>query len=372
MSKFFLINRISACTLIICTSILADGQILRDTARIRQARECMEDIYDGRFSRAGQICNEIEKELPGSPVPSLIRGMIIYWQNYPLLPTSPERDEYEGLLKSSVSISENASPAKADEAEYILADLCSRGLLLVYYSDNDMTGEVIPMAKGTYHLVRESFNYVSVCSDFRFFTGLYLYYREKYPDIHPVYRPIALLFPHGDIKKGLSDMQNAFEGSVFLNAEAGAMLSWIYAGYEIDIGSSLGVIRKLHVKYPGNPSFLASFIKTLLFAKQYDEAERILQTEGGGISNSFFRAQSMVLQGIIREKKYVDLKGAETFYTNGLDLLKPFGDFGNEYASFACYGLSRVYKADKTGDLKRKFRKEGNRLAEFRHMNFDE
>jgi len=346
-------------------------QVLRDTLWVRQTKECMGHIYNYQFSEAEEICNQIGAAFPDSPVPPLISGMIIYWKNFPLLPSSPERDSYESELKLSISISEKNSPKPDDEAEYLLADLCARGLLLVFYSDNDLSSEVIPMAAGTYHLLRESFDYISVYPDFRFFTGLYNYYREKYPAMHPVYKAFALLFPPGDANKGLAELQKASNEGIVLDAEAGSILSWIYSGYEYDYEKSLTYSRLLYEKYPGNSSYLANYIKFLLFVKQYDEAEKLILSTGSRMNNAFFRAQVIVFNGILKEKKYRDMSAASEYYREGLNALVPFSDFGNEYSAYACYGLSRVFAADKTGDLKRKFRKEANRLAEFRHMNFE-
>jgi hypothetical protein len=358
-------------TLLFSINYSAYTQILRDTSRIQRAKECIGDIYNSHFNEAEEICNQFGADFPDSPVPPLIRGMIIYWKNFPLLPSSPERDSYESELKLSISISEKNSPQPGDEAEYLLADLCARGLLLVFYSDNDLSSEVIPMAAGTYHFLRESFRFTSVYPDFCFFTGLYNYYREKYPMIHPVYKAFALLFPAGDVNKGLAELQKAASEGTVLDAEAGFMLSWIYAGYEYDYEKSLKYSRLLYEKYPGNSSYLANYIKFLLLVKQYDEAEKLIFSAGSKINNTFFRAQITVFNGILKEKKYRDISAALECYREGLNYLVPFGDFGNEYSAYACYGLSRVYAADKTGDLKRRFRKEANRLAEFRHMNFE-
>ena len=348
-----------------------NAQILRDTSQIRKARECMQHIYNYQFREAEEICQQIGDDFPDSPVPPLIRGMIIYWKNFPLLPSSPERDPYESELKLSISLSEKNSPQPADEAEYLLADLCARGLLLVFYSDNDLSSEVIPLAAGTYHLLRESFKYTSVYPDFCFFTGLYNYYRERYPELHPAYKAFALLFPAGDANKGLAELQKAACEGIVLDAEAGSFMSWIYSGYEFDYDKSLIYSRNLYEKYPGNSSYLANYIKFLLLVKQYDEAEELISSEGSRMNNAFFNAQIKVFNGILREKKYRDMSAASECYREGLNALVPFGDFGNEYSAYACYGLSRVFAADKTGDLKRRFRKEANRLAEFRHMNFE-
>jgi len=83
-------------------------------------------------------------------------------------------------LKTCIELSEKTVEPD-NEAEYLLIDLCSRGLLLEYYANNDLNMDIIPLAKETYHGIRLAFNITAFYSDFYFFTGLYNYYREAYP-----------------------------------------------------------------------------------------------------------------------------------------------------------------------------------------------
>ena len=64
----------------------------------------------------------------------------------------------------------------------------------------------------------------SVYPDFYFFTGLYNYYREAYPEAHPIYKVLAFLFPRGDREKGSAELQNAGANSIMLKAEAYSFL----------------------------------------------------------------------------------------------------------------------------------------------------
>jgi hypothetical protein len=365
------IASILLAALIILPDIVLNAQVLRDTARIREVRECIGDIYNGRFEKAEEICSDFEKSFPDSPVPSLIRGMITYWRNYPLLPSSKARPLYEKQLQRSIAISERKSP-RGDEAEYLLADMCARGLLLVFYSDNDLSGEVFSLATSSYHYLRESFKYTTVYPDFYFFTGLYNYYREKYPEIHPIYRPLAILFPRGDAEKGVRELQTAFRESIVLNAEAGSFLSWISCGYEFDNKSSIAYSREICDRYPDNLYFKGNYIKFLLLEKMYDEAEAILARSDSGIkSNTYFRGQVMVFNGILQEKKYKDNVAAIKFYEEGLKELAAFSDYGGEFRAYAYFGLSRIAEPGKSGDKRKKYRREANKLVEFSHMTYD-
>ena len=43
-------------------------------------------VYNFQFSNAEKINSELEKLYPGHPIGYLYRGLITYWENYPLIP----------------------------------------------------------------------------------------------------------------------------------------------------------------------------------------------------------------------------------------------------------------------------------------------
>ncbi len=126
---------------------------------------------------------------------------------------------FEDNMKKCIDLcSKNTD--QANEAEILLINLCARGLLLLFYTDNYLSFEVFPIAASTYQCIRHSFDPTSHYSDFYFFTGVYNYYRQANSDAHPVYKTLAFLFPGGSRVKGLSDLQIVAKNSIFLKAEA--------------------------------------------------------------------------------------------------------------------------------------------------------
>jgi len=185
-----------------------------------------------------------------------------YWENYPMLSITSARDSFEEDMRRCISLCENNKDS-AYEAEYLLADLCARGLLLMFYADNDLIMEVIPLTTGTYQYLRRSFDFTSVCTDLNYFTGLYNYYREAYPQAYPVYKPLALLFPGGDMEIGLKELQTAAVNSVVLRAESYFLLTWIYLNFENNYPDAMVYSKSLHELYPDNVLYLVLYIKNL-------------------------------------------------------------------------------------------------------------
>lgn len=367
------INIIRKCIflwLVLCTVALK-GQILKDTAALSLLKRGVDDIYGYRFVEARDISKKLNNIYPGHPVINLYYGMVTYWENYPLIPSSPASVSYENYMTTCIKQCEDARN-QDDYAEYLLANLGARGMLLMYYADNNLTAKLNPLVMSTYRHVRECFDYVSVYPDFYFFTGLYDYYREAYPEAHPIYKVLAFLFPRGDIVKGLLELQNAGVNSIMLKAEAYSFLSYIFMSFENNYQKSLAYTKGLHELYPANLSYLAGYIKNLLLVKNYDESENIISLSDGENGNAYFQAQLAVFSGILQEKKYRNYNQARRFYNKALSELSDFGYYGNDYSSYACFGLSRISEINNDKQNKRTYRKMALDMTSYKKVNFDE
>jgi len=367
--RFNIILRSAGLALFLC-SVPVNAQLLQDTAALHLVKEDIDYIYNMQFTSAREVYTKITSLYPGHPIVYLLRGIMTYWENYPMLHTSPSHDSFEEDMRQCIKLSE-ANNNKVYEAEYLLADLCARGMLLTFYDDNDLIMEVIPITTSTYKHLRRAFDFTQMSADLNYFTGIYNYYREAYPKIYPVYKSLALLFPHGDLEKGLKELQRAAVNSIVLRAESCFSLSWIYMNYENKLQESLFYCKTLTEMYPENDLCLSMYARNLLLMKKYNEAEKLIPALPEKQGNKFFQAQFIILKGIIQEKKYHNNNLAQQYYNNGISDISLFGKYGNEYAAYAYFGLSRI-SDDNGGKHTRKiYRKEAMKLADFKKINFD-
>ena len=347
-----------------------NAQLLRDTSALNLVKEDIDYIYNLQFNYAREVYSKIIQSYPRHPIVFLLRGIMTYWENYPLLHTSPSRVSFEKDMRQCIELSEtNDNPDY--EAEYLLADLCARGMLLTFYDDNDLIMEVIPLTISTYKHLRHAFDFAPVCTDLYYFTGVYNYYREAYPKTYPVYKSLALLFPHGDMETGLKELQTAAVNSVVLRAESCFLLTSIYLDYENELSQSLYFCKTLHEMYPGNEQYLSTYIRTLLLMKKYDEAEKLISASPEEEGNKYFQAQLIILKGILQEKGYHNNKLAEQYYNTGISDISLFAKYGNEFAAYAYFGLSRINEDKGEKHTHKIYRKEALKLADFKKINFD-
>ncbi len=342
------------------------GQVLKDTASLRLVKQGVDMIYNMQFDEAEAIYKKVTAKYPDNPVLSVYKGLLTYWQYFPIIPSSPHKETFEKEMLRAIELIEKKENFKSDP-EYLLANIGARGLLLLFYADNDLTRDVINMASGTYQYVKEAFKHTSSYADFYFVTGLYNYYREAYPEAHPVYKPLALLFPKGDKSKGLRELQISSKNAIVLKAEALTFLTGIYISFENNFQQAYKYSKALCELYPDNSQYRIVYLKNLLLVKRYTEAENILK-HAHEKPGSFFQAEYDIMNGILQEKYHHNKKLAEHYYEKGIRQIEPFGTFGSEFAAYAYYGLSRL-ASDK--HQKKTYRKKADDLAVFENVNFD-
>ena len=363
---------VSICIGISLFSVTAqvNAQILQDTATLNLVKKNIDYIYNLQFSNAHETYTRIITAYPEHPIVFLMRGMMTYWENYPLLDKTPAEVSFEQDLRQCIKLSEeNYEPVH--EAEYLMANLCARGFLLLFYSDNELTMEVIPLAMSTYKYLMRSFDFTSSCPDLYYFTGVYNYYREAYPKVYPVYKSLVFPFPKGDMLTGLKELQISATKSIALRAESYFILSWIILNFEKRYTESLYYTKTLHELYPQNVLYYAIYIKNLLLLKQYEDAEKLISALPEEHENKYFQAQVDIFKGIIQEKKYHDNKLAIQYYNKGIRDISFVGHYGDEYSAYAYYGLSRINEANGEKQISKIFRKEADKLADFKEINFD-
>lgn len=370
MHNKFKITASVTAILLISSAVPAKSQLLQDTAVLSLVKKDIDLIYNMHFDEARILYDRITAEYPGHPVIYLMRGLMTYWENYPMLSTSPVRSSFESDMHECIKTAEKHL-YHDHEAEYLLSDLCGRGFMLLFYTDNNLVTDVIPLATSTYKYLIHSFDFTSQCADLFYFTGLYNYYREAYPKAYPIYKPLAMLFPSGDDQTGLKQLNYAAVNSSVLKAESYFILTYIYIYFENDYSEAYKYSSILHSDYPDNPKFLAAFLKNLLLMKKYNEAEKVIDSLPSAPSNRFFSAQLYIFRGILQEKKYNNFESAEKYYQKGISDISPFGEYGDQYKAYGYFGLSRINNAKGDRNTGQIYRREAIKVASFKKVDFD-
>jgi hypothetical protein len=354
---------LSAC------SAYAQQKILTNKDLMGLIRTGIDKSYNSEFDAAEKIYREVEKRAPGHPAAPLLFSLNYYYKYYPLTPESAGAEPFENNIQEAIRRAGVMIDKNSEDIEAQAMDMIARALLNMYYVDNGNSFKAIPQIMPIYRAVIKGFTLKDKFNEYYFTTGLYNYYREAYPDAHPIYKPVTSFLQHGNKNLGINQLQYAADSCAFLRNEALIFLKIIYLNYENNPEKALIYSRRLFDKYPGNLTFLAGYAETLMMNKQYEKARApIFLLLSRGSKNVAIVMKALILKGIYEEKVKKDLGIAEKNYIAGMKAAETLGPSVDAYRAYACLGLSRVYKLNGNSDKSADFRKKGENFAHYKYF----
>jgi hypothetical protein len=317
--------------------------LLKRNDLLPEIREILSLTYGFDFTLARKKLADIQKEIPEHPATTFLEALIIYWENYPLTLQNKNSSAFLKLMEETSLKAESMVEKNPDDLEGIFFALYSRAFYIMFWSDNGKPFKVFPylnfLYKQTIKGMERKFEFV----EFYFSSGLYNYYIEAYPDKHPVYKPVKILFRNGNKTEGLQELGYCAENAVYLRIEAKYFLSLLYLGYENNPKKASEIAAELYKEFPKNICYIGNYANTLLFDKKYSIAEIIIQNMAKN-TDTFSLLQRHIHYGYLLEKYKKDYTGSLQEYQSGLELTEEFGENANLYKALAWMGIGRDFK----------------------------
>ncbi len=225
--------------------------------------------------------------------------------------------------------------------------LSAHGLLALYENEDGNTFKAAGQAKNAYSYLKRGFDLLEAYPDFYFSTGLYNYYREKYPELRPAYRPFMWFFRNGDTVLGIKQLDTAVRKSLFLEVEAADYLTHIYLFYEDRPGQALPYARRLVNDYPDNLYFAVNYAHAALGAEQFAGVEAYVEKLISS-NKRYFQVTGHLFKGMLLEKRDQAWDAAEAAYLKSLQSnIGIAGEEAKNYRSYAYAGLARIADHEK-------------------------
>jgi hypothetical protein len=186
--------------------------------------------------------------------------------------------------------------------EAIFFSLAAHGYLAQYYADEKSIFKAIREANNAYAYMKLGFNMLYDHSEFYYTTGLYNYYREQYPEMHPLYKPFMWFFAGGNKQLGLEQLKIASQDAVFTRVEALNYAAHINLRYELNPAKAEKFAVQLVKEFSRNNLYKAIYIETLLTLEKFSEA-RPLIFELESANSSYFKMIGEVYKATLLEKQ---------------------------------------------------------------------
>ncbi len=306
--------------ILISSSARSQGLILQTEPVKSKLIDCFYHTYNSDTVKFPEAAALLKEFIPDHPANDLLTALSIYWSKYPLNLNGSELGRMTQLLKVTMDQCHERLDENEDDFEIKYLDMVAHAMQAMTYSINRQFFRAASESKKAYNYFREGFELMNDYKEFYFSSGLYSYYREKYPEKYPVYKSIIWVFKSGDKEEGLKLMKKAVEEATFAKAEASHYTAHILFRYEMKAEESLPYARLLAEEYPKNLFFKSNYIENLLFLKQFEEAETVLDSFPE-TNHAYYRMAKSVFKAIIGESKF-EYELAETLFNQSLEFSK--------------------------------------------------
>lgn len=358
---------IYTCIGIIClfSTVFAQRSIPEGTETYQLIEKTLEKLYNTNIKETNQLAEQIHQRLPDHPVYPMLKALAIRAAYYPIDPDSEEFKTMRDYLYDALEKSEDMLNKNEDQPEANFFALASYGLLAMYENQDGNHFKAARLAKDAYKYLKKGFELKEKYPEFYFSSGLYNYYREKYPELHPVYKPLVWFFKDGDIPLGLEQLEKASRASTFMQAEAKDYLSHIYLRYENQPDISLQFARSLIEQYPENLYFATKYIDAAIASESYQGLDPYIDDLIES-NKKYYQMLGQLFQGMMLEKRENDWQKAEEHYVKSLTTGNDLNREGVEnYRSYAYAGLARIALHEKKYKQAEKLYKQALAAAQY-------
>ncbi len=227
----------------------------------------MNKLMDGDFDAAIEICRQIQKSDPESPLGYLIEADADWWKIYLTEGNLIDPDVFEALSEAAtpydadfkrleemaIGKAETRLQAHQDEARSYFYEGLAYGLRAQLEALRD---HVLATARAGKRLRSSSLAALKLdpnLNDAYFGIGLYNYFVDTLPTYVKMLRFLILL-PGGDRLVGLQQMQEAMKKGELVTSEARFHLAKNYSrSIDQQFAKSLDLLRQMEQQFPHNP-----------------------------------------------------------------------------------------------------------------------
>ena len=340
-------------------SLVARGQTsyLENTELMALSDSCLRHTYNFEFNKARAYQQELEKRSPEHPAPPFLKGLILYWEQFPLTPEKPETEQFIHWMSISVDRSQKLVNQEKSHMEGVFFDLFGRAFMAMFWADNGKPVKAASDLRIIYRRTMEGFRLKDTFVEFYFSTGMYNYYTEAYPEAYPVYKPLVSFIPKGDKKTGLLQLNHAINHCVYLRVEALQFMALIQLNFENDLNTATLYAERLLRENPANVYYQGLMISIQLHQYRFDRVERIIENMKGQDDPYSVMIRTLSAAYMNEWNSRSDIVSLRD-YKQLIKQADALGPIANHFKAMAFMGLSRLHeKQELHGEAKRYARK---------------
>jgi hypothetical protein len=246
--------------------------LLLDRGLQYRITKSINSMYNFDFASAERDFAVIMYQYPDHPLPDFLMAIGYWWR----IEINVDNKRYDNIFiqyldranaKAKKMLDQNP---KNKEAAFFLA--AGHGFQGRLYSERQSWTKATFAGKNALKYMEmsrgeEEFNPELLLGD-----ALFNYFSVWIPEHYPILKPVLALFPKGNKKLGLAQLEKVASNAFYTRVEAQYFLFRLYGSEENRPEDALRIVEYLHEKFPNNPYFHRSYARYLYTTGKWTQA----------------------------------------------------------------------------------------------------
>jgi hypothetical protein len=346
--------------------------LLLDRGLQYRITKSINSMYNFDFATAERDFAVIMYQYPEHPLPDFLMAISYWWR----IEINVDNKRYDNIFiqyldranaKAEKMLDQNP---KNKEAAFFLA--AGHGFQGRLYSERKSWTKATFAGKNALKYMEmsrgeEEFNPELLLGD-----ALFNYFSVWIPEHYPLLKPVLALFPKGNKKLGLTQLEKVASTAFYTRVEAQYFLFRLYGSEEKRPEDALRIVEYLHEKFPNNPYFHRSYARYLYTTGKWTQAmkesleilDRLEQKQFGYEATSGRYAAFYLGEYYYRIGNTIE---AKRYYSKTATIGEESESQESGYYLYSLISLGKIATAEKNKALAKTYFNQVKRYAKRKH-----
>ena len=346
--------------------------LLLDRGLQYRITKSINSMYNFDFVTAERDFAVIMYQYPKHPLPDFLMAISYWWR----IEINIENKQYDNIFiqyldranaKAEKMLDQNP---KNKEAAFFLA--AGHGFQGRLYSERKSWTKATFAGKNALKYMEMSRGEQEFNPELLLGDALFNYFSVWIPENYPLLKPVLALFPKGNKKLGLSQLEKVASDAFYTRVEAQYFLFRLYGSEENRPEDALRIVEYLYEKFPNNPYFHRSYARYLYTTGKWTQAmresleimDRMEQKQFGYEATSGRYAAFYLGEYFYRIGNTIE---AKRYYSKTATLGEESESQESGYYLFSLISLGKIATAEKNKVLARTYFNQVKRYAKRKH-----
>ena len=346
--------------------------LLLDKGLQYRITKSINSMYNFDFATAERDFAVIMYQYPEHPLPDFLMAIAYWWR----IEINVDNKRYDNIFiqyldranaKAEKMLDQNP---KNKEAAFFLA--AGHGFQGRLYSERKSWTKATFAGKNALKYMEMSRGEQEFNPELLLGDALFNYFSVWIPENYPLLKPVLALFPKGNKKLGLSQLEKVASNAFYTRVEAQYFLFRLYGSEENRPEDALRIVEYLHEKFPNNPYFHRSYARYLYTTGKWTQAmqesleimDRMEKKQFGYEATSGRYAAFYLGEYYYRIGNTIE---AKRYYSKTATLGEESESQDSGYYLFSLISLGKIATAEKNKPLARTYFNQVKRYAKRKH-----